>query len=600
MSDSFAQTVWRQIGQRSRYVFLQQRDASFSYRQLADAIRHWCAVFDAHSVPDTGSRVVIVYEDELTSAALFLAALLDGKVPVMLNPDSRLERIAAVCRVTEPALAVVKAPKLRAALQSQGFATVGASEEGGVRKTTLLGRLRRPGRDQAPSRAPALRADAADLAYLLFTSGTTGQPSGVEITHGALQAHMATLTRLFQYNSGSCIANSTPLSHTDGLTQGLLLAAGNGARLLRPGRFSLDDLEGWLDQFARHGATHLITNPTVIALIQQFAAHSDYFSHDGFKAVISSAAILHDELWRAFERRFQCRLFNLYGMTETVANATYAGDHPEMGAHGTIGLPIDCEARVVDPADGVTPTDGVGELQLRGDNICCGYWRNPERSRRAFLAGGWFRTGDLVRRYPDGSLVFVGRLKSMINAGGLTIVPEEIDEALLCHPAVSEAVTVGLPHAEFEEIPVSAVVLDREIAPELLLAHAREHLEPLKVPRHIVAVERIPRGDAGKPDLARVKARLQQRLQEHEAERSPGTQKAVSIDEVIQLAARVFNVEADSLSSRSAPGTLQAWDSFNHLTLMLEAEAAFGRAIPTAKIAAIRSLQALHEAIVDE
>jgi acyl-CoA synthetase (AMP-forming)/AMP-acid ligase II/acyl carrier protein len=406
---------------------------------------------------------------------------------------------------------------------------------------------------------------------------------------------MATLTRLFEYGTSSCIANPTPLSHTDGLTQGLLLAAVSGARLLRPGRFALDELESWLDQFCRHGATHLITNPTVIALIEQFAVHDDYFNFDEFKAVISSASILRQELWNVFEQRFKCRLYNLYGMTETVANATYAGEHPEMGQRGTIGVPIDCEARIVDPSDGLMEVEGPGELQLRGAHICRGYWRNPGRNQKSFAAGGWFRTGDLVCRDGAGNLEFIGRLKSMINAGGLSIAPEEIDEALLGHPAVTESVTIGLPHEEFEEIAASAVVINQDVDPEQLLEHARRYLEPLKVPKQIVPVSSIPRGAAGKPDLALVKALLQAEAERPEAE--PVSSGIVSVSEVINLAARVFNVDASSLSPETSPGTLQPWDSFNHLTLMLEAEKAFGLTIPTAKIAGIRSLAELYEAI---
>ena len=187
----------------------------------------------------------------------------------------------------------------------------------------------------------------------------------------------------------------------------------------------------------------------------------------------------------------------------------------------------------------------------------------------------------------------------MINVGGLSISPEEIDEALLRHPAVSESVTVGLPHAEFEEIPASAVVLCRETTTEELSAHARQHLEPLKVPKYISPVASIPRGDAGKPDLSKVKALLQNTIQEHEPAKA-AAELVVSIDEVIDLAARVFNIDAGALSAETSPASLQTWDSFNHLTLMLEAEAAFGRTIPTAKIAAIRSLRELHEAIVGE
>lgn len=315
--------------------------------------------------------------------------------------------------------------------------------------------------------------------------------------------------------------------------------------------------------------------------------------------------MLRSELWTAFEKRFNCQLYNLYGMTETVANATYAGRHPEMGKSGTIGLPIDCEARIVDPADATTSTCGPGELQLRGAHICRGYWRNPGRNQSSFLQGGWFRTGDLVCRDDEGNFEFVGRLKSIINSGGLSIAPEEIDEAVLRHPAVIESVTAGLPHPEFEEIAVSAVVLNQDIAPDVhqnialeqLLAHARQWLEPLKVPKQIMLLDHIPRGEAGKPDLIRLKATLQSSAGQQGSRQQPTQDHRVSIREVLELAARVFNLDPASLNAQTSPATLMAWDSFNHLTLVLEAERAFGLTIPTAAIVGIGNLQELHETI---
>lgn len=537
----------------------------------------------------------------MLASSVFLAALLDNKVPVMLNPASSIERLNAIFQITEPALIVVGESDKQAQLQSLSnfnFADMPATVPGQQRLIDrLLGTTQKNPNEPGLQREPLLEADNDALAYLLFTSGTTGEPSGVEITHGALQAHMATLTRLFDYSEKSCIANPTPLSHTDGLAQGLLLSVANGACLLRPGQFSLDNLEEWLDQFSGHGVSHLITNPTVITLIHQLARQDDYFDFEGFRAVISSASVLRDKLWSEFEKRFNCRLFNLYGMTETVANATYAGRHPEMGKPGTIGVPVDCQARVVDPANGTISIDSAGELQLKGAHICRGYWRNPDRNRASFVEDGWFRTGDLVKQDSAGNLIFVGRLKSIINSGGLSIAPEEIDEALLRHDSVLESVTVGLPNFDFEEIAVSAVVLKQVLPQEQLLAHARQMLEPLKVPKHILQVDQIQRGGAGKPDLTLIKAELKDIIASHGSGQETTPDHQVSMQAVIDLAARVFSLDSASLNGETSPATLPAWDSFNHLTLILEAERTFDLTIPTAAIASIGSLKDLHETI---
>lgn len=267
MGVAFSDIVWQQIKSRPRNPFLQFTDSTYSYQQLTLGIRTWCAVFDQHSVA-TGDRVVIVCEDEMLACSVFLAALLDGKVPVMLNPESPIDRLSVVCRVTEPELLVIEDSDKRSQLQSKSIFTLTDIPVLQSTRRRLMERFRGAKAENQPRRGPGLEIDNDSLAYILFTSGTTGEPSGVEITHGALQAHMAALTRLFDYRASSCIANPTPLSHTDGLTQGLLLSASNGARLLRPGRFALDKLESWLDQFSRHGVTHFITNPTIVALIK--------------------------------------------------------------------------------------------------------------------------------------------------------------------------------------------------------------------------------------------------------------------------------------------------------------------------------------------
>jgi acyl-coenzyme A synthetase/AMP-(fatty) acid ligase/acyl carrier protein len=379
------------------------------------------------------------------------------------------------------------------------------------------------------------------------------------------------------------------LAHGDGLVQGPMMALGTGCALIRAGGFAVDRIEDWLDTVRREGATHVITVPTVWAMIDRYAQHSDYFAAPDFRGLSSVAAYLDPTLWDRLERRFGHPITNQYGLTETVASALYAGSHPETGARHTVGRPIDCEARVVPIGEG-----DAGELQLRGDNIFAGYWGDKDRTSRTLVEDGWMRTGDLARKRDDGSYEIVGRLKTVIMSGGFLIRPEEIDEAMRSHPGVRGAVTVGVEDPLFGEVPVSLVEVEGDLGEVELVAHARQALEPLKVPKRIVVAEAIPRGDAGKPRLDAVRALIAERLSEEPSTRAEGRDLEAA---VIETAARVFRLEPSVLSLRSAPETVPGWDSFTQIALILALEERFGLRIPTSRAAAIRSLASALEAV---
>jgi acyl-CoA synthetase (AMP-forming)/AMP-acid ligase II/acyl carrier protein len=549
------------------------------------------------------------------AAAGFLAALLDGLVPVMLSHDSKPDRIRAIQVSVEPALVVADARVAEelATIPTESLRLVSIAPSTQLDRASMgltsawrnITRLFKQHAEQddlglpAEGREPRLPPPDDSLGYILFTSGTTSAPSGVEISRNGLMAHLETLTRLFGYGPGSRIFNATPLAHTDGLVQGLLLAAANGAVLLRPGAFALTDLEAWLDRLVSFEATHFITNPTVLGLIYRFASQDDYFLQQSFYGILSSASILRADLWEKFETRFGCGIYNMYGMTETVANATYAGRHPEMGPPGTIGIPVDCEVRLMElrPDGSLRETDVEGELQVRGENVFKGYWKNPDRTAETLLSGGWMRTGDLARRRPDGALDIVGRVKTMINMGGQSVLPEEIDEVLAMHPAVLDVATVGVSDPEFEEVAVSTVVLETPATEGDLLAHCRRRLEPLKVPKRIFVLEEIPRGDAGKPRAGELRGIVKLLMGGLAAAPTADSDAPVSQEAVYALAAEVFRVPAGELSAGSSPATVDGWDSFNQLNLMIEAETRFGVRIPASQVASIRTLGDLHRAI---
>jgi acyl-CoA synthetase (AMP-forming)/AMP-acid ligase II/acyl carrier protein len=563
---------WRNLRQGGDAPFIVSDEGNTTYATFCQAVAGAMSAYRKSSM-SAGDRVVISVAKEVEGCAAFVAAIIAGHVPVIVSADAARPRFDAICRAVEPACLVMPAGGARPdwtcpVIDSATFSQHAAD-----------------GGEIAP---PA--GDPSALAYILFTSGTTAEPSGVEITLANLLAHLETIRRLFGFGPSTRVFNPVPISHTDGIVLGPLLAMATGGSVIRPGPFDVSDVETWLGGIRRHGATHMVTNPTVLSLIERLGAHNDYFGETGFKGIVSSASQLSKERWERFERRFGTELWNLYGLTETVTTALYAGRHPEMGSLGTIGRPIDCEARLGDSAGVPLPEDATpeGEIQLRGDHIFRGYWRNPVRTQQTFTPDGWMRTGDLARRHADGSYEFLGRLKAAINSGGTLIRGEEIDEALLRHPSVVEAVTVGLKDADFEEIAVSAVVLSRAVGEAALTEHCRNELEALKVPKRIFAVDAIPRGPSGKPRLAEVRAMLEDRAQAPSAvtSSSPSTVE----DEVMDLAAIVFRAERARLSMASSPETVSGWDSFTHINLILQAEADFGLRIPNRFVKSVRTL----------
>jgi long-chain acyl-CoA synthetase len=410
----------------------------------------------------------------------------------------------------------------------------------------------------------------------------------------SLFANLDTIAQVLSVACRSRLFNDMVLAHADGMVQGPLLALSTGATLIRAGGFGVDRMEAWLDTVRREGATHFTTVPTVWALIDRYAQHADYFATPGFKALSSVAAHLDAELWARTEQRFGHPLTNQYGLTETVASALFAGPHPQAGERFGVGLPVGGAARIEALAAG----DAVGELQLQGDHLFAGYWGDEEATAQAFTSDGWLRTGDLARQDERGQFHIVGRLKRIINSGGFLIRPEELDEAMLRHPAVLGAATLAWPDELFGEVPVTAIVLaDASVDETALTAHARASLEPKKVPKRIVVIDDMPRGDAGKPRLDRVRELVAERVQAGEV--MAGTQAAAErLDHaLIETAARVFRVDAATLSLRSSPETVDSWDSFQQIALIVALESRFGVRIPAGRAASIRSLASALEAI---
>jgi len=353
--------------------------------------------------------------------------------------------------------------------------------------------------------APALD----ETALQLYSSGTTGQPKGVELTHRNLAAGMVdAVPEAIRYRGpGDVMLNVLPTYHIAGVGVALLTAARGGPSVLYP------DFEPAkvLEAISVHGVTHAFLVPAMIQFLLQVpgVAKGDYRTLRGISYGASpiSERVLLDAM-----ATFKCAFMQVYGLTETTGAITLLApeDHDPEGPRKHLlrsaGKPIDgVEIRVVDPATGEDcPEGGVGEVWIRSAQNMRGYWANAQATASAFVGRapdgmGWFRSGD-AGYLREGYLFMHDRIKDMIVSGGENIYPAEVENALMQHPAVADGAVIGVPDEKWGEAVKACVVLKpgvRTSEPEIL-AFMRERIAHFKCPRTVDFLETIPRNPTGK------------------------------------------------------------------------------------------------------
>jgi len=565
-----------------------------SYGEATAIIRKLTSLYKSWRL-SPGDRVAFSTQDNTHASILFLSLLCNGITAVFLDPETKPLRAKHLLEVSRPK-AIILDTDLHGSWDVSGVATVLAIDN--QRRASLLRRLF----SKAPAGSDALtyplilssfaagelpaHIDPESDAYILFTSGTTNAPKGVRISHRALCSHLGTISKVYGYTPEARILNILLLSHADGIIQGPVVAFFNTAQLFNPFRFAISRITELLDAIYHHRISHFICVPTMLALILRFATEEkDAFNNSDFKLIASCGAQLEPDLWQGFESNFGVRIVNVYGLTETVVGGMFAGPDEQSHHIGSIGRPVDCEARIVD-GDGLdVPPGEAGELWLRGDNIMSGYFEAPEATADAF-SGGWLKTGDIACCNPEGIYRIIGRKKEIIISGGVNIHPEEITEVLNKHPQVTEAVTFGLPDHDWGEKVVSAVVVSvPSLCEEELILFCRDNLEEVKVPDMIAILERLPRGRSGKVQLEVIKEHFLNT-------RMAAAGAAHDIEQrIIGIAAHCFKVSAESLSIGNTIDTTIGWDSLSHLELIVTLEETFAIKFTPAEIMRMDSLE---------
>jgi malonyl-CoA/methylmalonyl-CoA synthetase len=423
-----------------------------------------------------GDRVAIQAEKSVSGLLLYLATLRAGAVHLPLNPAYTAAEVRYFLQDSEPAL------------------FVGDRERGGgARRAETLealvaGALHSGANLEDVPRAPD------DLAAILYTSGTTGRSKGAMLTHSNLASNAESLREAWRFTGRDRLLHALPIFHTHGLfvATNVTLLAG-GSMIFLPA-FDLDEIIRLLpESTAMMGVptfyTRLLSRPD---LTRELVAHVRLF--------VSGSAPLSAETHRAFEERTGHAILERYGMTETNMNTSNPYDGPRVA--GSVGPPLPgVEIRIADPATGAALPDGeVGVIEIRGPNVCKGYWRMPNKTAEAFRDDGFFISGDLGLIDETGYVRIVGREKDLIITGGLNVYPAEVEAAIEAIPGVAECAVIGAPHPDFGE-GVMAVVVARpgaELAEAQMLSMVAESLASYKRPKRIFLVEALPRNAMGK------------------------------------------------------------------------------------------------------
>jgi acyl-CoA synthetase (AMP-forming)/AMP-acid ligase II/acyl carrier protein len=519
------------------------------YRQLEAMLTELSQTLQSLGL-GVGARVAMVLPNGPEMVTAFLSTLTVASV-APLNPayrEAELEFFLSDLRAQAVILSDPLSPAHRAA-RGLGIPVIRVVPE----PDGPAGTFRLDGMDGTVAGQTPLPDDLAEIALLLHTSGTTSRPKLVPLSHGNLLASAENVRRSLALTPADRCLNVMPLFHIHGLVAALSATLTSGGSLVCLPGF---EPAAFFQALSEQRPTWYSAVPTIH---QAVLAHAPATLEHHLRLIRSSSAALPPSVMNGLETVFGVPVLEAYGMTEAAHQICCNPLPPKTRKAGSVGLSAGPEVRILNPGP-----DGRGEVALRGANLTRGYDNNPEANQEAYQ-DGWFRTGDEGYLDSEGYLFLTGRLKEMINRGGEKIAPREIDEALLCHPAVAQALTFAVQHPTLGEDVAVAIVRKSAVEAEELRQFALGQLADFKVPSRFVFVDEIPRGATGKLQRIGLEARLAPLMEAPRvAPRTPTEQALCEIwretlnVEAVHAASHFFHLGGDSLSATSALAHINA------------------------------------------
>jgi acyl-CoA synthetase (AMP-forming)/AMP-acid ligase II len=461
-----------------------------TYRDLVEAIERGAAGIAARGF-EQGDVFAVAMPNQPEFAVAFHAVTRAGGAVLPLNPLLTADEMAYQLRDAGARYLLAAPPALEAAFT--------AASQSGVEEVFVVGEWPTGTPFGAlldsDSTPPNVAIHPADhIAALPYSSGTTGLPKGVMLTHRNLVANLAQLEAVEPVGPDDILIGLLPFFHIYGLTFVLNLALRVGAAVVAMPRFEIGAFLGLIENY------HVTRAPLVPPVVMALAQHPlvDEYDLSSLRTIVSGAAPLGAEIAADCAERLGCIVKQGYGLTEA-SPVTHI--NPEDAVRrGTVGLPLPgTSCRIVDPESEVdSPPGQPGEVWIRGPQVMTGYLGRSDATADAIREGGWLRTGDIGTMDDDGYLRIVDRLKEMIKVKGFQVAPAELEAVLVSHPAVQDAAVVPVADPELGEAPRAFVVRKGEVEPDELIAFVAGQVAPYKKVRHVTFVDAIPRSASGK------------------------------------------------------------------------------------------------------
>jgi acyl-CoA synthetase (AMP-forming)/AMP-acid ligase II len=465
---------------------------TLTYGDLIENVRALAAGLASRGF-DKGD-VLAVYMPNLPEYAVALhgVASAGGKCTTM-NPLYTAGELAHQLEDSGARFLVTVPPMLEAARE--------AAQSAGIEEVFVVGQAdgARPFTELLgdPAQAPDVDIDAdRDLCVLPYSSGTTGLPKGVMLSHRNVVANLSQNNVTLPIDEGDTLIGVLPFFHIYGMVVIMNQGLRAGATIVTMPRF---DLEQFLSLIQEHGVTRAyVVPPIALALAKHPAV--DGFDLSSMRTILSGAAPLGGELAEAVAKRIDCTVIQGYGLTETSPVTHAIRPHGE-NRPGSIGQPLpNTECRLVDPETGEEAAGGErGELWIRGPQVMKGYLNNEEATRNTVDEEGWLHTGDIGVVDSDGFFQIVDRLKELIKYKGFQVAPAELEALLITHPEVQDVAVIGVPDEECGELPKAYVVPAGEsVDADELMEWCAGKVSPQKRIRLVETIDAIPKSASGK------------------------------------------------------------------------------------------------------